>query len=170
MRRVLILGSPGSGKSTLAKRLGAKLGLPVIHLDQEFWTPGWVSLSKEAFEARCRELVAREAWVMDGNFGSTLGVRLPAADTVVYLEVSRCVCLWRAAKRVLSNRGRSRPDMAEGCPERFDWEFFHYILMFPSHSRPKVLQAMANLRPDQAGVTLRGTADVERWLSEVGSK
>lgn len=169
MRRVLILGSPGSGKSTLAKRLGAKLGLPVIHLDQEFWTPGWVSLSKEAFEARCRELVAREAWVMDGNYGSTFAVRLPAADTVVYLEVSRWICMWRAAKRVLLHRGRTRPDMPEGCPERFDWEFFQYIWTFPKRQTPKVLEGLRSLRPDQHAVTLRSLAEVEQWLSRVGS-
>ena len=39
--KIIIIGSGGSGKSTFAKKLGAVIGLPVIHLDNEFWQPGW---------------------------------------------------------------------------------------------------------------------------------
>ena len=42
MDRILILGCGGAGKSTLAGQLGEILDLPVIHLDQEYWQPGWV--------------------------------------------------------------------------------------------------------------------------------
>jgi adenylate kinase family enzyme len=167
IRRVLILGSPGSGKSTLAKRLSERTGLPVVHLDQVFWSHGWVSLPKEAFEQRCREIITGDRWIIDGNFSSTLALRAAAADTLIFLDVGRFTCLYRAIRRILTHRGRVRPDMAPGCPERFDGEFLRYIWTFPHRSRPGVLRALAGIRSDQQAITLRTLGDVQDFLDSL---
>ena len=72
MKRVLVIGSGGAGKSTFATRLGARLGLPVIHLDRVYWQPGWVETPKDEWLRKVEEMCAADAWVMDGNYSGTL--------------------------------------------------------------------------------------------------
>ena len=168
MKKVLVIGSGGAGKSTFARRLGRRLGLPVIHLDAHFWRPGWVETPRDEWRRTVEELCARESWVMDGNFSATLDVRLKACDTVVFLDVPRAVCVWRALKRLLMYRNARRPDMAEGCGEKFDPKFLHWVWTFPSRGRPTVLARLAEFAADRRVVRLRSDAEVERFLAEVG--
>ena len=84
--RILVLGPCGAGKSTLAAALGERLGLPVIHLDKEYWRAGWVEPPQAEWLGKVEELIARPRWVMDGNYGGTLARRLERADCVVTLD------------------------------------------------------------------------------------
>lgn len=135
MRRVIIIGPCGSGKSTLARELAPRLGLPLVHMDQLGWQAGWVETEKAELHARLAEAVTGERWLIEGNYGSTLAPRLERADTVIYLDFPIRLCLWRLVKRIATQRGRSRPDMPEGCPERFDAAFFWYVMNWNSGPR-----------------------------------
>ena len=137
MKRVLVIGPCGAGKSTLATTLGKRLGLPVHHIDQLNWKSGWVEGTKEELRAKLRTIVATDRWLIDGNYGGTLDERLPRADTIVYLDFPIWLCLWRLGRRIASHRGRSRADMPEGCPERFDLSFFVYLLTWNLGPRPR---------------------------------
>ncbi len=128
MNRVLIIGPCGSGKSTLARELAPRMGLPLIHMDQLGWQAGWVETEKAELRTRLAEAVAAERWMIEGNYGSVLPPRLERADTVIYLDFPIRLCLKRLIKRIVTNRGQSRPDMPEGCPERFDLAFFWYVM------------------------------------------
>ena len=150
MRRIVILGCSGSGKSTFARALGAALNRPVTHLDGLYWKPGWVETPRPEFRALQQELVQAETWIMDGNYSATLDVRLEFADTILYFDLPRWFCLWSVIRRVVTTYGRSRPDMGDGCPEKFDLEFLVWIWNYPRRSRPGVLEALANCRPDQS--------------------
>lgn len=163
MKRVAIIGSGGAGKSTLARALSERTGLPVVHLDRLYWRPGWVATPHEAWAEQQRDLLTQEAWIIDGNYGSTLDGRLRAADTVVFLDTPRLVCLWRALKRRLRYTGRSRPDMREGCPERLTGEFLRWIWEYPKRQRPNILQKLARLEHKQV-VRLRSRREVEAFL------
>ncbi|WP_412068903.1 hypothetical protein [Rubrivirga sp. IMCC43871] len=160
------MGSSGSGKSTLARAMGARLGLPVIHLDQHYWQPGWAEPTRGAWEATVDRLMTADAWVMDGTFSGTLAKRLAVADTAVLLDRSRWLCLWRVVRRRIRYHGRSRPDMTEGCPERVNRSFLHYILSFPEARRPGILAriAAANL----CLVRLRSDREVSAFLASLG--
>ena len=138
MERVVIIGCGGSGKSTLARRLGQKTGLPVVHLDQIYWSPGnWAHLEKEDFDARLLAELEKPRWILDGNFNRTMQLRLERCDTVIYLDYNRFVCLWSWGGRVLANRGKARPDMAPGCGEWFDPEFARWIWNFNKNYRSR---------------------------------
>jgi adenylate kinase family enzyme len=135
MRRVLVIGPCGSGKSTLARELAPRMGLPLVHMDQLGWQAGWIETEKAELNALLAEAVAQDEWLIEGNYGSTLAPRLARADTVIYLDFPIRLCLWRLARRIIGNRGRSRPDMPEGCPERFDAAFFWYVMRWNSGPR-----------------------------------
>ena len=160
-----MIGSGGAGKSTFARRLGASTGLAVIHLDARYWRAGWEPTPPDEWQEVVRELVAREAWVMDGNYGGTLDARLAACDTVIFLDLPRLVCLWRVVRRWARHRGGTRPDMAPGCNEQISLEFIRWIWGYPTRQRPAILRRLSTLSVGQRAVVLRSAADVERFLA-----
>ncbi len=141
-QRVLLIGSGGSGKSTLARKLGETTGLPVVHLDQLYWKPGWQHLTKEEFDAVLASELIKPAWIMDGNFDRTIPLRLTYCDAVIFLDLPRLVCLISVIKRVLFSLGRTRPDMGEGCPERFDLSFLKWVWNFSKEKQQKYLSLL----------------------------
>jgi adenylate kinase family enzyme len=122
-RRLLIIGSGGSGKSTLARHLATALGLPLLHLDRLYWKPGWKEPEPAAWVAHVDELIAGDAWIMDGNYGGTLERRLQRAQMVIWLDLSRWICLWRVLRRRVEYLGQTRPEMPPGCPEHLSLAF-----------------------------------------------
>jgi adenylate kinase family enzyme len=168
MQRVLVIGSGGSGKSTVAKEVARRLRLPLVHLDALYWQPGWRATPKSAWEGVVRQLVATPSWVMDGNYGGTLDVRLAACDTVVFLDLPRVTCLWRVLRRRLEFRRGTRPDVAPGCPERLTWEFVAWVWTYPGRRRPAILRRLAGLRPDQRAIVLSSKRSVRCFLEGLG--
>jgi adenylate kinase family enzyme len=110
-RRVIVTGLAGAGKSTLSLALGAKTGLPVIHLDLHFWKPGWVAPSETEWREKQRVVLAGDAWIADGNYHETLDLRLERAETVVFLDLPWWVCSGRALVRGFRMPG----ELPEGC-------------------------------------------------------
>lgn len=166
MERIMIIGCGGAGKSTLARQLGEKTGLPVVHLDKLFWKPGWVSLSKDEFDAVHRAAIAEDRWILDGNFDRTMEERIRRCDTVVYLDFSRAACLLGVVKRVLSTYGKVRPDIGEGCPERFDWEFLQWVWNFNKIKRDKNYRLLEQYR-DKEVYILKNRRQVKAFLDNL---
>jgi adenylate kinase family enzyme len=148
LQRILIIGCSGAGKSTLARALAEKLALPLIHLDREYWLPGWKEPARAAWRAKVESLAATECWVMDGNYASTFDLRMPRADAVIVLDLPRITCLWGILTRPLRHWGRQRPDMGAGCIERYDWPFVLYVWRFKRDQMPKIMMAISQLRAE----------------------
>jgi adenylate kinase family enzyme len=162
-QRIAVIGCPGAGKSTLATLIARATDLPLIHLDAEHWQPGWVEPEREAWLARAAALADGPHWVIDGMYNSTLPARLRRPTLVVYLDLPTATCLWGAMKRVRRWRGRSRPDMTEGCPEKLDAEFVAYILTFRRRIRPLVERLLAG--SDVRVIRLTSTRDRARFTA-----
>lgn len=163
MQRVLIIGCSGAGKSTLARKLGEKTGLTVVHLDALFWEPGWVESNRDVFDAKLMAEMEKPAWILDGNYARTLGMRLEKCDTVIYLDFPRWLCIFGVLKRVLMTYGKVRPDMPEGCPERFDWEFLKWVWNFNARNREKMFAQLQTLPPERL-ILLRNRREVRNFL------
>ena len=166
MQRILVIGSPGAGKSTVAGRISELTGLPVVHLDQLFWEPGWKLRKREDYLRLVEAAIEEESWIIDGNCVPTLSKRLQRADAVLFLDLPTRICLWRVLKRIFTGYGVTRPDMADDCPERFDWEFLLYVIRFRNAMRPKVAAILAE---HQYAKLTRATChdEVERWIAQI---
>ena len=166
MERIMIIGCGGAGKSTLARQLGEKLNIPVIHLDKLWWKPGWVETSREDFDAKLAQELEKPRWIMDGNFNRTMEVRIARCDTIIYMDFSRVACLLGVLKRVITTYGKVRPDMGDGCPERFDWEFLQWVWNFNKEKRQSYYR-MLNESEGKETIVLKNRRMVKRFLKSL---
>lgn len=164
MQRIAIVGSGGAGKSMLARQIGAIVGLPVIHLDHQYWSPGWVPMPDDEWVHHQRELLAGGEWVVDGNYAATLELRAELADTVIFLDLPRHVCIARAVRRF-----RSPNLQAPGCPQKVDFQFLRWIWEFPSRSRPRLLAILGTYSARSRIIQLRSAAEVRAFLAGLRS-
>lgn len=169
MQRVLVIGNPGSGKSTLAIKLSRLTGLPVFHLDKLFWKSGWVMMDDAEWIPRLQRVLERPRWIIDGSYTGTLAIRLAKADTVIHLDFPRWRCLWRIHKRILQSRGRVRPDMAEWCPERFDWEFVKWTWNYRKRHRPLIISMLKQHQNSIEIVSVTGPAAVRQLVRRLST-
>jgi adenylate kinase family enzyme len=164
MKRVLVLGPAGAGKTRLARELGERTGLPVVYLDTLFWRPGWTRPDLEEWRATLTAVVRGERWILDGSYLSSDCGRSECADTIVFLDRSRLLCIWRVVWRALRDRRRRRVDLPEGCDEEIDLELIRWIWRYPRDEKPRVLAWLG--RPGVRTVHLRSARDVRTFLSE----
>lgn len=169
MERIVVIGNAGSGKSTLAKTLSERLHLPLLHLDTVFWLPGWVKAPQEAMEEAHRVWLAKPQWVIDGNYRRQLDDRLALADTVFYFKLPTVVSLWSAIRRAVKYKKQSRPDITVGCDEKFDAEFFRWIVRFRRDVEPHLDQAIAR-HPHLRVEIIRSRRALGRRLEEIVKK
>jgi adenylate kinase family enzyme len=168
MERILVMGSSGSGKSTFARRLSAITGIPMVSLDALFWKPGWMPSDASEFEQRVAEAAHEPRWIMDGNYTSSGAgeLRRRLADAVVWFDLPRRTCMTGIITRIATSHGQVREEMAPGCPERIDFEFFRYVWSYRRVQRPKLLRYFEGLRPDQALICFTNRAQADRYLAD----
>ncbi|CAM2794191.1 DNA topology modulation protein [Hathewaya histolytica] len=166
-KRIMIIGSPGSGKSTFSKKLAKLIGIPLIHLDKEFWNYGWVETPREKWIKKQEKLVQGDTWIIDGNYGGTLDIRLEKADTVICFQLNRTVCVLSYLKRVITNINKVRSDMGEGCQEKLDFEFIKYIWNFNIESEMKKIEKVTKYRNKQI-IIFKKRSEAEKFLNEIG--
>lgn len=168
MQRVIVIGCCGAGKSTFSRKLHALTGLELIHLDQQYWKPNWVETDKDIWETKVAEIAEQDSWIIDGNYGGTLDVRLNRADTVFFLDFSTLKCLWRVGKRVLKYNGRERPDMPPGCKERFDLEFFHFVATYNLRNRKTLYKKLDKVKTEKNIHVFRNDLETEAYFNNFG--
>ncbi len=167
MQRVMIIGPCGAGKSTVSHVLAARLNLPLVHMDQLNWQPGWVDAGNDRLRGLLAVEVAKDRWLIEGNYASTMDMRLKRADTIVYLDYPLPLCLWRLVKRIVTTYGRTRPDMAEDCPERFDAEFLLYVIRWNRGPRQRTEALLRGL--EERVIRLKKPRALADWLATVKS-
>lgn len=168
--KIAILGYSGSGKSTLARELGKRYGLTVLHLDTVQFEPGWSVRDRDESKQLVRTFLEEhpDGWVIDGNYSAFLQEeRLEQADRIVLMLLPRLTCYFRARRRSKRFCGKVRPDMADGCTEKFDWEFRLWILWKGrTAKRSAAFRRIAQQYPDKT-VILRSQRAIDRYLQSL---
>lgn len=167
--RVLVIGCSGSGKSRLSQRLASTLDLPYISMDRDvFWLPGWKLRPRPEIVERLQGYVAQPRWIMDGTSPGTLPLRLPRSQLVIWMRPARLVSLFGVLSRWLRYYGRSRPEMADGCPEKIDRQFLAYIWNFERTESPEIEENLAAYGPGVPVLLLKSRAETNRLLAIIG--
>lgn len=165
MDRIAIIGCGGSGKSTAARQLARILDMPAVHLDALYYSECWTPLRGSEFAARQAELVTANRWVIEGNYASTLPIRLAAADTVIFLDLPAATCLWGIARRRWRYRGGQH--RADGVFDRITWSFIRYILGYRRMMRPRVRSLLQKHGPHVRLITLTSRRQVNGFIAGI---
>ena len=168
--KIAVLGYSGSGKSTLARLLAEKHQIDVLHFDSVQFLPGWVIRSQEEKTRITEEFLnTHDAWVIDGNYGKlSFDRRMAEADEIIFLLFNRFSCLYRAYSRYRKFAGLTRPDMAEGCREKFDWEFATWILWKGRTKKTKQLFGRAMTRYHDKVVIIKNQKQLDAYMASKG--
>lgn len=138
MKKIIVIGCPGSGKSTFSKALHKNSDIPLYHLDMIFWNRDKTNVEKSVFIERLSKIINTDKWIIDGNYSSTMELRMKECDTVIFLDYPLEVCLSGINER----KGKPRSDMPWFESDEQDAEFIDYIKNFSSQSRPQIMELL----------------------------
>ena len=160
MKKIIVIGCPGSGKSTFSRALHNKIGIPLYHLDMMYWNEDKTTVEKSVFLDRLSAVLEKDAWIIDGNYGSTMELRMSACDTVIFLDYPLDVCLSGVRER----RGKPRPDMP-WIESDEDAEFIEFVKGYNDSQKPKVVELLEKYC-DKNIIILRGREQAAAFLNE----
>ena len=169
--KIAIIGNGGSGKTTLGFLLHETLKLPLYHLDQYYWEPNWQRKNVQDFVSIHAQLCTNEQWIIEGANHKYLPDRIKHADVILFLDMPRRLCLWRAIKRAVANWGRVIPGAPQGCSQRvFSYGFFvflRWIWSYNSKNRTRVMGLLDEARAHNKVVyILRSSQEVISFVQE----
>jgi len=163
MKKVIVIGCPGSGKSTFSKKLHKITHIPLFHLDMMYWNSDGSKVEKSVFLSRLSDALAKDKWIIDGNYSSTMELRLYACDTVIFLDYPQSVCLDGVRER----RGKPRSDIPWTEKEE-DSEFIEFIKSYNSQQKPIVLELLEKYR-DKKVIIFKSRRQADEFLGRAAA-
>ncbi len=161
MKKIIVIGCPGSGKSTFSKSLHNVTGIPLFHLDMLFWNADKTTVERSVFLERLSQVLKQDAWIIDGNYGSTMAWRMETCDTVIFLDYPTDVCL----DGIRARRGKARSDIPWVETEE-DAEFTEFVKSYPVQERPRVLELLEQYS-HKTVFTFTDRAEAEAFLIQL---
>ncbi|MCW6653248.1 adenylate kinase [Aerococcaceae bacterium NML191292] len=162
MKKIMVIGCPGSGKSTFSKVLHDMTGIPLYHLDMLNWNADRTTVDKAVFLKRLLNTINKSEWIIDGNYGSTIELRLKACDTVVFMDYPLDICLTGIKER----KGKPRTDLPWVEIDEDDTEFIEFVKNYNSQSRPKILELLAEYRNKEVHI-FKNRRDADEYLKSL---
>ena len=161
MKKIIVIGCPGSGKSTLSRELHSRTGIPLYYLDMMYWNADKTTVEKCVFHERLSGVMSQSEWIIDGNYGGTMELRMAACDTVIFLDYPLCICLDGVRQR----RGKPRSDMPWIETEE-DSDFIEFIKKYNEQQRPKVM-ALLEKYSDKNIIIFKNREEADEFLKSV---
>ena len=161
MKKIMVIGCPGSGKSTFSRALHNRTGIPLFHLDMLYWNPDKTTVEKNLFLQRLQEILNTDQWILDGNYNSTMALRMQACDTVIFLDYPLEMCLAGLSER----QGKIRSDMPWVEADGEDPEFIRFVQDFPTQSRPQILELLGK-HPEKQCFIFHDRTQAAHFLSK----
>ena len=161
MKKVIIIGCCGSGKSTFARQLHACTGIPLFHLDQLNWNENKTTVEKEVFLKRVQDVIQKDSWIIDGNYGSSIEMRMQACDTVFFLDYPVDVCIQGIHERV----GKIRADMP-WVEHEVDEDLIEFVKNYEREDRPEVLNLLSRYKEKEIHL-FRTRKDAKMYLDSL---
>ena len=162
MHKIIVIGCPGSGKTTFSKKLEKLTRIPLYHLDSIWHKPDRTNISREEFDERLGEIMSRDAWIIDGNYGRTLERRIAAANTVFLFDLSTEVCIEGVRSRI----GKKRDDLP-WCETELDPEFLSQIEKFGDVELPRILELVEHYRKDKRVFVFNSREAADEYISSM---
>ncbi|HZW60929.1 MAG TPA: hypothetical protein VFF04_01775 [Candidatus Babeliales bacterium] len=165
--KIIIIGNAGSGKSNLGLTLHKKLGIPLYHLDQYFWKPGWVEPDRTEFEKIHNKLCDQKEWIIEGMAIRFLAYRIQKTDIVIFIDLPTGPCFFRVLKRAIMCWGKEYFSSAPGCPERGpDWKFLKFIWNFNRDRRPHIESLIQQYKDQKKIFIVRNSYDLKKVINQ----
>mgnify|MGYP003318523378 CR=1 FL=1 len=162
--KIIVIGCPGSGKSTFSVKLHEITGIPLFHLDMMYWNADKTTVDKTTFLKRLTAVLESDEWIIDGNYASTMDLRMQASDTVVFLDYPVEVCLDGIEKR----KGRPHRDMP-WTEDEYDAEFIEFIKNYNTENKPRVVKLLEKYS-DKNVFIFKNRDESEEFLSDIKNK
>ena len=158
-QKAIIIGCPGAGKSTFARILSDKTHLPLYYLDMLWHKSDMTTVDRTIFDQKLKEIVVKDKWIIDGNYGRTLEMRIQACETIFLLDFPVEECLAGAESRI----GKQRVDMP-WIETEFDEEFRQWIVDFPKNELPIVYQLLDRYKSEKDIYIFHARADIDDYI------
>ncbi len=136
-KKIIVVGSPGSGKSYFSKIIGEVMGIEVTHMDMLFWNSDKTYITDDELVNKLNNVMLKDEWIIDGNYKSTMELRLKEASIVFFLDFTTEQCIEGITNRV----GKPRDDMP-WIEESVDPEFLKFVLNFKEEYRPSIIELL----------------------------
>ena len=161
MKRIIVIGCPGSGKSTFSRALHKATNLPLIHLDMLYWQADKTIVDKSVFYDRLGKALQGDSWIIDGNYKSSMELRIKACDTIIFLDYDRAICL----KGITERQGKPRPDMP-WVETELDEEFVEVVKNYNRDCRPQVIDLLEKYREKDIYI-FKNRREADEFLSRL---
>ena len=163
--KIFITGNAGSGKSTLGRQIASSQNLQYYSLDKIVWKEHWQKTPADEKKSKVHELLIKSDWVIDGVDYDTL----ESADVIVFLDIARRICFYRAVKRNFKYLFKSRPELPANCPEiKIFPKLVKIIWNFPKRIRPKILIEKTK-RSSDSFIHIKNNKQLQAYLIQIDS-
>lgn len=164
-QKIVVVGVSASGKSTFSRSLAQKTHLPLFHMDEIMWRPGWKYIGDQKTIEALREITGKNQWIIDGYITTQArSFVFEKADVIFHLDYNPYLLCWRYIKRCIKHRKKPRPELPNN-PDKFSWEFFMRILL--KEEAVGLVENLDKVRPQNKIMRFTSSRTAESYMKNI---